>query len=158
MCLKGKSLEHVQRAQSLTKLLLSDVRETVSTLREDATLDLSAALEALARDVPGLKIHLNLPSNLHLSDLYRAQVVVRCVQEVVTNTLKHAQAENLWLELRHTPDGTEISAFDDGRGAREVTAGNGLSGMRERLASLGGDLSLTSSPGEGFALHARLPT
>ena len=155
---EGKSLEHVQKAQSLTKLLLSDVRETVSTLREDTALDLSAALEALTRDVPGLNVHLNVPTNLELSDPHRAQVTLRCVQEVITNTLKHAEAENLWLELRHTPSGTEISAFDDGRGAKEVTAGNGLLGMRERLISLGGDLSLTSSPGEGFRLRARLPT
>ena len=92
-----------------------------------------------------------------LDDPERAQVVVRCVQEVITNTLKHAQAENLWLELLATPNGIEVSAHDDGCGAREVTAGNGLRGMRERLTSLGGDLSLTSSPGEGFSLHAKLP-
>ena len=154
---EGKSLEHVQKAQSLTKLLLSDVRETVSTLREDTALDLSAALGALTRDIPSLKIHLDLPQDLELSDPHRAQVIVRCVQEVMTNTLKHAEAENLWLELTQTPTGIEISARDDGRGAQEVTAGNGLLGMRERLTSLGGDLSLTSSPGEGFALRARLP-
>ena len=154
---EGKSLEHVQKAQSLTKLLLSDVRETVSTLREDTALDLSAALEMLTRDIPSLKIHLALPRDLDLDDPHRAQVALRCVQEVITNTLKHAQAENLWLELRHTPSGIEISAHDDGRGAKEVTAGNGLSGMRERLVSLGGDLSLTSSPGGGFALRATLP-
>ena len=155
---EGKSLEHVQKAQSLTKLLLSDVRETVSTLREDTELDLSTALGALTRDIPDLKIHLDLPQDLELSDPHRAQVIVRCVQEVMTNTLKHAEAQNLWLELTRTPGGVEISARDDGRGAQEVTAGNGLSGMRERLTSLGGDLSLTSSPGEGFALRARLPT
>ncbi len=154
---EGKSLEHVQKAQSLTKLLLSDVRETVSTLREDTALDLSAALEMLTRDIPSLKIHLDLPRDLDLDDPHRAQVALRCVQEVITNTLKHAHAENLWLELRHTPSGIEISARDDGRGAKEVTVGNGLSGMKERLTSLGGDLSLTSSPGEGFTLHAKLP-
>ena len=154
---EGKSLEHVQKAQSLTKLLLNDVRDTVSTMREDTALDLSAALEALTKDTPGLNVHLNVSQNLELDDPDRAQVVVRCVQEVITNTLKHANAENLWLELLATPNGIEISAKDDGRGAKEVTTGNGLRGMRERLTSLGGDLSLTSSPGEGFSLHARLP-
>ena len=154
---EGKSLEHVQKAQSLTKLLLSDVRETVSTMREDTALNLTNALALLTREVPGLGIHLTLPPDLALGDPNRAQVIVRCVQEVITNTLKHAHAENLWLELRHTPNGIEIHAKDDGRGAKEVTAGNGLSGMKERLASIGGDLSLTSSPGEGFSLHARLP-
>ena len=154
---EGKSLEHVQKAQTLTKLLLSDVRETVSTMREDMALNLTHALGLLTRDVPGLKIHLTLPPDLVLDDPNRAQVIVRCVQEVITNTLKHADAKNLWLELIHTPNGIEIHAKDDGRGAKEVTAGNGLSGMKERLASIGGDLSLTSSPGEGFSLHARLP-
>ena len=49
-----------------------------------------------------------------LDDPNRAQVIVRCVQEVITNTLKHAHAENLWLELRHTPNGIEIHAKTTG--------------------------------------------
>ena len=49
---EGKSLEHVQKAQTLTKLLLSDVRETVSTMREDTALNLVHALGLLTRDVP----------------------------------------------------------------------------------------------------------
>ncbi len=154
---EGGALEHVQKSQALAKLLLSDVRETVGVMRESAALELSHALRALVRDLPGLKVHLKLPPDLALDDPHRAQVVVRCVQEIITNTLKHAGAQNLWLELAHIGDGVEIRAWDDGRGAKEVTAGHGLKGMKERLVALGGDLALASAPGEGFSLRARLP-
>ncbi len=155
---EGKALVHVQKAQTLTKLLLSDVRETVSAMREDATLNLSNALETLTCDIPNLKIHLTLPHDLRLDDPHRAQALLRCVQEVLTNTVKHAGAANLWLDLVRTEGGLELRARDDGRGAGSVTAGHGLSGMKERFVSLGGDVSLTSTPGQGFSLRARLPT
>src|SRR3546814_12818554 len=46
---------------------------------------------------------------------------------------------------------------DDGRGTENPNAGNGLAGMRERLATYGGELEVESAPGQGFALSLRLP-
>ena len=88
----------------------------------------------------------------------RALVLLRCVQEMITNSVRHAQASNLWIRLSMTRDGLAMSARDDGVGADKVAVGNGLSGMAERLKQLGGKLEIESEPGEGFALHAWLPT
>jgi signal transduction histidine kinase len=76
----------------------------------------------------------------------------------VTNTIRHAEADNLWIELRGGPSGTVVRARDDGRGAATVRPGNGLTGMRERLEQLGGELSWRSGAGEGFRVVAQLPT
>ena len=77
---------------------------------------------------------------------------------MITNSVRHAQARNLWIRLSVAGDGLAMSARDDGIGSDKVAIGNGLTGMAERLKHLGGKLEIESEPGEGFALHAWLPT
>jgi signal transduction histidine kinase len=154
----GKVLEHVQQAHSLARLLLADVREVVSDMRRDDMVDLADALHTLIGGVPKPQIHLDLPSEEVKTEPERALVLLRCVQEMITNSVRHAQARNLWIRLTMTRDGLAMSARDDGIGADKVAVGNGLSGMAERLKQLGGKLEIESEPGSGFALHAWLPT
>lgn len=155
---QGKAQAHVQQAQSVAKLLLGDVREVVSQLREGDSIDLTQALRDLVEGVPGLDIHLQLPAHLGVEDPRRAQVLLRCAQEIITNTVRHAQARNLWLGFEL--DGKHlmrIHARDDGRGASELVQGNGLAGMRERLAQFGGQVAIATGKGQGFALDVLLP-
>lgn len=154
----GKVLEHVQQAHSLARLLLADVREVVSDMRRDDMVDLADALHTLIEGVPKPRIHLDLPSEEVKTEPERALVLLRCVQEMITNSVRHAQASNLWIRLSMTREGLAMSARDDGIGADKVAVGNGLSGMAERLKQLGGKLEIESEPGTGFALHAWLPT
>ncbi len=153
----GKALEHVQQAHSLAKLLLVDVREVVSDMRDDDKVELATALRTLVEGVPEPQIHLDLPTELSMTDPLRAQVMLRCVQEMITNSLRHAQAKNLWISLVRDENGVAMIARDDGRGTDAVEVGNGLKGMAERLRQLGGELRIESSPGAGFSLHAWVP-
>ncbi|WP_300617229.1 histidine kinase, partial [Dokdonella sp.] len=75
---QGQAQEHVRQAQSVAKLLLGDVREVVSQLREDDNIDLTQALKNLTEGVPGLDIHLELPPRFGVDDPKRAQVLLRC--------------------------------------------------------------------------------
>ena len=154
----GTAQEHVRQAQSVAKLLLSDVREVVSQLREDDNIDLTVALKTLTEGVPSLAIHLDLPPRFAVDDPLRAQVLLRCAQEIITNTVRHAQARNLWLRCERT-DANELAihARDDGRGSSAIKQGNGLTGMRERLAQIGGRLDITTARDQGFSLDAWLP-
>jgi signal transduction histidine kinase len=149
---------HVRKAQATAKHLLADVREAVSELRQDDAIDLTQALRSLTEGVPGLKVHVSMPPRFSVEDPRRAQVLLRCAQEIITNTARHAAARNLWLTFAYAgPSLLGLHARDDGRGAAQPEAGNGLSGMRERLAEFGGSLVLETAPGEGFALTVRLP-
>jgi signal transduction histidine kinase len=76
---------------------------------------------------------------------------------MITNSVRHARAKNLWISLVHDVDGVALTARDDGRGVTSVEAGNGLNGMAERLRQLGGELKIETSPGAGFSLHAWIP-
>lgn len=153
----GKALEHVQQAHSLAKLLLADVREVVSDMRIDDKVDLSAALNTLVSGMPEPRIHLDLPLEQALTDPVRAHVMLRCAQEMITNSVRHARAENLWIGLEHDAEKVTLSARDDGLGTRKFQMGNGLRGMSERLNNLGGALEIESKPGTGFRLQAWVP-
>ncbi len=148
----------VRQAQAIAKQLLGDVREVVSELRQGEALDLSQALRSLIEGVPTLKVHLDLPPAFSVDEPQRAQVLLRTVQEILTNTARHAGAHNLWLSFSRTEAGElKLDARDDGRGAGTIRPGNGLNGMRERLAAAGGRLLISAEPGRGFALSAWLP-
>ena len=153
----GKAKEPIAQAQSLAKLLLSDVRDVVSTMQEGDQVDLGKALGKLAEGIPNPTIHLQMPNQLQLDDPNRAHVIVRCVQEVITNSIKHAQADNLWIEVTRCDNYVYIKVRDDGLGNAKIVPGNGLTGMRERLESVGGKLSVRSARGQGFQLSAELP-
>lgn len=149
---------HVRKAQSTAKHLLADVREVVSELRQDDAIDLTQALRSLIEGVPGLNVHLSTPPRFEVEDPRRAQMLLRCLQEIVTNTVRHANARNLWLAFEHHgADELRLEARDDGRGAPHYKAGNGMTGMRERLAEFGGEVSVVTAAQGGFQLTMSLP-
>jgi signal transduction histidine kinase len=151
--------ERVQSAQELAKGLLREVRDVVSTLREDERADvgLAASLAALGAGVQEPRVHLTVEPGADLGDPAVAHAILRCAQEVFTNAVRHAGARNLWLEVERAADGLTLHARDDGRGAAEVHPGNGLCGMRERIEKLGGRLDVASAPGQGFTVAAWIP-
>jgi signal transduction histidine kinase len=154
---EGRAQEHVKQAHTLARLLLTDVREVVSQLREGDAIDLGAALLTLTERVPALQIHMDIEEPLSLDDAERAHVLLRCTQEIITNTVRHAGARNLWIHCRRQGGLITIDARDDGTGAASVVAGNGLRGMRERLQQHGGKMTAGSTPGAGFQLCLQLP-
>jgi signal transduction histidine kinase len=155
---EGRVKEHVQQAHTLARLLLTDVREAVSQLREGGAIDLGAALRPLAENVPALAIHMDIEEPLTLDDPEAAHVLLRCTQEIITNAVRHASAHNLWIRARREDGHIGIEARDDGAGAETVIPGNGLRGMRERLAQHGGELRIETGAGTGFRLHLSMPT
>ncbi len=155
---QAPAAEHIRKAQGTAKQLLTDVREVVSELRQDAELDLTRALNSLIEGVPSLRVHLSMPPRFAVEDPQRAQVLLRWVQEVLTNTVRHAGARNLWLRIERGEDGgLNLEARDDGRGTAQLKPGNGLTGMRERLAEVGGRLDIPAAQVQGFLLRAWLP-
>lgn len=146
--------EHVVRARGLAKDLLGDVRSTVGGLRERQP-PLRSALELVVADLPRPRVHLTVDEDLHLDEEQTA-AFIRCLQEVVTNTIRHSGAENLWIDVTYGDEGEAIlAAQDDGSGTTAFAAGNGLAGMRERFEQLGGRVAF--DPTDGFVVDARIP-
>jgi signal transduction histidine kinase len=150
------------RAEGVAAQLLADVREAVSQQRSSQRIDLSAALKALAEGIASTRIELALDDAARDLGPRAAHALLRCVQEGVTNSVRHANARRVHVELRGEGDEIAVCIDDDGRGApnwragRADAFGNGLSGMAERMAELGGQMRVTrTSP--GFRIELRCP-
>jgi signal transduction histidine kinase len=157
---RGGDGEHVVAARGIAHALGREVRSVVGGLREE---DLAAALARLPGDAVGLRVHVDAPPDLVVACPERAHALVRCAQEIVTNTVKHGAAANLWIEVRATGDGVALRARDDGllgpgadAAAGEVVPGHGLRGMQERVGALGGRLRAGRAR-DGFVVEAWLP-
>ena len=116
------AVQDIREAHAITRLMLSDVRDVVGTLRREASTDAVALIRPLCRNIGDLSIHLEVPEGALPVDAARAEALVRCVQEVITNTLKHATARNLWITLAPVAGGITVRAWDDGRGTRAAPA------------------------------------
>lgn len=85
------------------------------------------------------------------------------ISEALTNVLKHAQASNVTIHFGHFGGQLSVEVRDDGRGFHTgadgagPSTGLGLTGMRDRAEVVGGSLAITSSPGHGTTITARLP-
>jgi signal transduction histidine kinase len=154
---EGRATEPVNEAHLVAKLLLAEVREVVDGLRDPRQADLRCAFELLRNGVAAPRIHLELPDDLDRVDPVCAHIFFRCVQEAITNAIKHAGAGNLWVKMKRTEAEWELLVRDDGQGTACILPGNGLKGMAERLQETGGLLNVESRQGEGFTLRASIP-
>jgi signal transduction histidine kinase len=141
-------------------LALQEVRNVVAELDGGAAerIDLPNALRALAADVPMPRVHLVAGEGLGGLDADCSLTVLRCTQEIVTNAARHAQAQNLWIDVTSMDRAVSIVARDDGQGVDgALRVGHGLRVMRERLEQGGGRLVIETGPRAGFMLSAWLP-
>ncbi|MFB4315937.1 sensor histidine kinase [Actinomadura sp. 21ATH] len=146
--------KHVERARGLARELLGDVRTAVGELRT-GTPDLRRALAEVVAELPYPRVHLDVDATLE-PDEACAAALIRCVQEAVTNTIRHSGAANLWIDVARSGAGEIVlTARDDGRGTSALRLGHGLTGIRERVAQLGGAVSFDTRA--GFTLSARVP-
>lgn len=155
----GAARVHTAKARELAARLLDDVRAVVAAVHAEPPPALAEAIRAILVEAPGLAIHVDAPEWLVVEETRRSECIVRCVQEIVTNTRRHARgAENLWIRLRREADAIVVEAHDDGEPpAARPDVGNGLRGMRSRLEELGGGLEIAATPAHAFVVSARLP-
>jgi two-component system sensor histidine kinase UhpB len=148
--------EELSHAQELTRVTLDEVGRIAWTMRPGMLDDLgiSKALEALVEGVadtarPSVSLRIEDPLPACSPDV--EIVLYRVAQEGLTNSLRHAESANIWLELAARDSaGVVLKIGDDGHGlATGAAEGPGLRGMRERALAIGADLSIESMPGAG---------
>lgn len=153
----GAALDHVKRSQSLARNLLAQVRNVVGRLRGDSRITFETALWQLINQVPQLAVACTIDDGARNLPEPQRSVVLRCVQEIITNTLRHARAQSLVISVRQISGALQLEADDDGAGAEAIRFGHGLELLHERIESLGGEVSVRSTLGGGFHMMARVP-
>lgn len=164
---------HAQSIIAVTDQIQEGIRRILQRLRplgDNAATDLQQALqhylELWQQHYPELALHADIRTGtLQVGDEL-ALAVLRIIQEGLTNVVRHAAAAQVRLTLHSVQqaDGAwlELTLADNGRGlcgqaSSNAGCGFGLTGMRERVAALHGELSVASIAGGGTCLRARLP-
>lgn len=152
----GEVKQQIAESRALARLLLADVREAVSTLREEGRVDFAQAVRLLVDKVPALDVHLDIQDGLRIDDVDVAESLLRCIQEAITNTLRHAGARSTWIRVWKDRNRIHLEVVDDGELRGELREGNGLAGMRERLHKIGGALVLDTA-GDALRVRVEIP-
>ena len=147
------------RCLTLADELLTDIRTVVSAFRQEDTIDLRAALLSLNPGIASVSVKFNVEPDAVVADIARAEALVRCAQEGLTNALRHGGASEILVTLSRNEQGLVLSVEDNGVGyqSAEPPLGNGLRGLRERLEEFQGVVSLNRRAPSGCILRAILP-
>lgn len=159
---------NARRIQRTIELVYASTRNIVKSLRPEVidTLGLSMALEDMVLGLDNVhpECRFSFAAAPGLPDLRGefAMQAYRVVQEALTNIIKHAGATlaSVKLSLNDQGDQLCIDIKDNGKGFDTRTStqsGLGLIGMRERVASVGGEICISSPHGQGTSIHLTLP-
>lgn len=166
----GQDLEPAARERlSGINAILDQIDEQVRRLAHELRppmldeLGIIPAIEFLAEGVSkrtGLPIHVAATKGKRLPPPVEI-ALYRIVQEALNNVIKHARASRAHVELAWRETMVQCAVRDDGIGfevaSTKLALGLGLTGMRERLEALGGELVIRSVPGQGTVLTATIP-
>jgi two-component system sensor histidine kinase DesK len=140
--------------ERVARQALADVRDAVSGYREASlAVEIEQARSALA--AAGVAVEIDqfrdsLPAPTE-------NVLAWALREGVTNVIRHAGAKAARISLAHRDGKAELELTDDGRGALDFRPGNGLTGLRERVAGRKGVVEFGPSVDGGFRLHVSVP-
>ncbi|WP_030912265.1 sensor histidine kinase [Streptomyces sp. NRRL F-5126] len=140
----------VTELENMARTALSDVRATISNYR---TLSLDSELAGARMALRAAGVRADLPAGTGAVRAGLREVFGYVVREAVTNVLRHSDAE--LCTVRVGPDWVEVT--DNGAFTGGASAGNGLTGLTERLAAVSGTLEHGPAPGGGFRVVARGP-
>nr|WP_246481599.1 sensor histidine kinase [Amycolatopsis umgeniensis] len=151
------------KAQDQSREALAEVRRSVSALREPHSAPLSEALRTLVDEASaaGVPTGLEVKGTARDTRVEVEESLFRAAQEGLTNVRKHARAQAATVVLDYAvTDRVRLEVRDDGRGLAGDPApdkGFGLVGLRERVAGLGGRVSVDSAEGHGLTLTVEVP-
>jgi signal transduction histidine kinase len=145
------------RAREQLACGLSELRDLARGIHPSVLTErgLEAAVTALAQRAP-------LPVDLHVAAPRRLAPTIEAaayflVSEGLTNVAKYAQANRVTVDITATDHTLEVTIVDDGAGGADTTRGSGLRGLVDRVSALGGEMQISSPPGQGTRLFACLP-
>jgi NarL family two-component system sensor histidine kinase LiaS len=147
-----------RQAQAELMALLNELRP--AGLDERGLVPALTDYVATFEEREGVTVQWQAPAEVALP-LAQEQALFRVAQEALTNVARHAYATRVIVELQATPEAVVLQVADDGKGFDPTSIPSGptmgLQGMRERLAALGGELTVDAAPGRGTRLVANLP-
>lgn len=153
-----RARRRVDEANAAMRAVVADLRP--AGLHEDRVAGTLAAACARHEEATGVAVVFRHDGE-EWHDAVVAAALLRVLREALHNASRHGGAGEIAVRLRTDAEGIELTVHDDGSGAsasfNPFIMGRGLSGLRERLALLGGSLGFDARPGHGVRIVTHLP-
>jgi two-component system, NarL family, sensor histidine kinase DesK len=145
-----RAAQEIADVEKTARTALTDVREAIGGYRSQG---LPAEMELARNTLQSAGIALACESALPQLHATEETVLCLAVREAVTNIVRHAKATHCRMRFATSPDGYHSLLISDDGARPDLQEGNGLRGMRERIQSLGGRLSITTDPGVSLLIE-----
>ena len=155
---KESAKKQLHNLSEIVRQGIVDVRRSLNKMRPGALeeLTLKASLQALIKPytkIANLTIDLDYQWGEVDFEKTTEIVIFRAIEEAITNSIRHGQAQHIWLKLTHDETHYYVAISDNGRGCPNIKYGFGLTQMQERLATIGGKVSYQGD--DGFKIKIR---
>lgn len=149
---KESAKKQLHNLSEIVRQGIVDVRRSLNKMRPGALeeLTLKASLQALIKPytkIANLTIELDYQWGEVDFEKTTEIVIFRAIEESITNSIRHGQAQHIWLKLTHDETHYYVAISDNGRGCQNIKYGFGLTQMQERLATIGGKVSYQGDDG-----------
>ncbi|GAB2840483.1 sensor domain-containing protein [Streptomyces deserti] len=153
----AQAKELIAQARKSSVEALTELRELVRGIHPPVLAE-----RGLGDAVRALALRLPVPTEVNVELPGRAEAPVEsavyfAVSEVLTNAVKHAGADRIWVDLHHTDDRLRATVTDNGKGGAVIGAGSGLAGVERRLGTFDGVLAVSSPAGGPTMVTMEIP-
>lgn len=149
-----RGADEVRDMLALSRDALQQVRDAVSGYRKPT---LATELRAARVALQAAGVELDAQQNVGALDRDSEAVLGWVIREATTNVIRHSGAKHCQIALTRGDGELRIAVVNDGWRVPQAPAGNGLRGLEERLAALGGTVDASALPSAGFRLSANIP-
>lgn len=154
--------ETFETVRGLASHGLQETRKTLRTIREiqnpmENGLNSLYEIKRIFQNVTNINVSLDKGNMKNDYGLAVNKILIRTMQEGLTNSVRHGRATEVSVDFREDGDMLYMTVIDNGIGSKQVVKGIGLAGMEERLNVLGGELTTEPGPEGGFKLEIKIP-
>lgn len=157
----------ISSARSTTKEIRTIIYDLKPSYLEDGIIKALENLLNVFSDNNGIGVSFKIKGSDNNIEYYLSSTIYRIVQEALSNIRKHAEADQVLVSLKITPESADIAISDNGKGfdvqsveskkPARLEGGFGLEGIKERLELVRGSFDIMSSPGKGTHIRIHIP-
>lgn len=156
-----KTRKIISKCKNLTKESMNGLRKAVYSLKEDnRLLGLKDSIEKLMQNINStgnVNFFFNFAQEVEELSLDYKNIIYSIIREGLTNSIKHGQANKIYINIEINEGNIDIVFKDNGSGCSKIIKGNGLKGIEERIFKIGGIIDYKTEEGKGFEIEGKIP-
>ena len=154
--LPDEAKEYIEHISTEATAGISTLRMAINNMKRYSYTSITDGIRELAASIRGVECDVCVQGEETEKYLFCAMAVCDSCREAITNSLRYSGADRIDIVVKFLEKSLEVYIFDNGCGCSEIHAGNGLTGISERIKEIGGVVSFMSSEGNGFTTSIKI--